>query len=136
MLPILTGGTLGLFCYQGPAQSQSQLVKETTKSQLLDMSKAQMPKLDVPLHPDLLVGGEVLVRVVDDIGHGLECGLGFAFTKQGDSWEEACIISHGYQVGSIFVPFSSVMKDSEVVFQFANGLPFLVPGQESLGADE
>jgi hypothetical protein len=68
--------------------------------------------------------------------HGLESWLGFALAKQSDPGKEAGITPHGRQVGSILVPFSSVMGDSEVVLQLSNGFTRPVLGEKSLGTDE
>ena len=89
----LTGGTLGLLSDGGPAESKSQLVKESTKPKLLDMGKAKVPQHDMPLHPNLLVGNEVLVGRMQHRSHGLESGLGFALAKQSDPGKETGIIT-------------------------------------------
>lgn len=135
LLAILTGSTLGLFSDESPAQTQCQLVKKSTKTKLLNMGKAKMPKFDMPSHPNLLVGCQVLVGVADNGGHGLEGRLGCALSEQSDPGQETGIISHGHNVSSILVPLGPVVKDSEVVFQLANWLPRPVLREESLGAD-
>jgi hypothetical protein len=132
----LTGSTLGLLSDDGPVESKSQLVEESTKPELLDMGNPKVPQLDMPLRPNLLVGSEALVGRMHHRSHGLESWPGFALAKQSDLGKEAGIKPHGQQVGSILVPLSSVMEDSELVLELSNGFTRHVLGEKRLGTDE
>jgi hypothetical protein len=62
--------------------------------------------------------------------------LGSPFSEQSDSGKETGVITHGEEMGSIFVPLGSVVEDSEVVFQNTKRLSHFVPGQKSLRTDK
>ena len=74
-------------------QPQASLVQVSLDPKCPHMSKAQMPKPEVPHGPDSLDQGEVLVVFIKDIAlQSFESSGGGAMSEHGHPWKEGVIV--------------------------------------------